>query len=93
MRAMEIIEELEDTRRGPYCGSMGYIGFDGTMDTNIIIRTLVYNGNTVSLNVGGGITAASDPASEYMETLHKALGFFGGDITIEKEDSDSKKRA
>ncbi|MEC7028742.1 MAG: anthranilate synthase component I family protein, partial [Pseudomonadota bacterium] len=93
VRAMEIIEELEDTRRGPYCGSMGYIGFDGTMDTNIIIRTLVYNGNTVSLNVGGGITAASDPASEYMETLHKALGFFGGDITIEKEDSDSKKRA
>lgn len=79
VRAMEIIEELEETRRGPYCGSMGYIGFDGTMDTNIIIRTLVYNSNTVSLNVGGGITAASDPATEYMETLHKALGFFGGE--------------
>ena len=72
IRAMEIIEELEPTRRSAYCGSMGYIGFDGTMDTNILIRTLTYEDNKVSLQVGGGIVADSDPAAEYQETLDKA---------------------
>lgn len=76
IRAMEIIEELEQTRRGPYCGAMGYIGFDGAMDTNILIRTLVYNGNTVSLQAGGGITADSHPAQEVQETLDKAAAMF-----------------
>jgi len=74
IRAMEIIEELEPTRRGPYCGSMGYIGFDDTMDTNILIRTLVYQGNAVSFQVGGGITVDSNPEQEYQETLDKAQG-------------------
>ena len=72
IRAMEIIEELEPTRRGPYCGSIGYIGFNGNMDTNILIRTLVYDENSkVSLQAGGGIVADSDPISEYQETIDK----------------------
>lgn len=76
IRAMEIIEELEPSRRGPYCGSIGYIGFDGTMDTNILIRTLIYDENRISLQVGGGIVADSDPSEEYQETLDKARGVF-----------------
>lgn len=72
IRAMEIIEEIEPTRRGAYCGSMGYIGFDDTMDTNILIRTLVYENGGVSLQVGGGIVAESSPEAEYQETLDKA---------------------
>lgn len=76
IRAMEIIEELEPTRRGPYCGAMGYIGFDGSMDSNILIRTLVYEGDTVSFQVGGGIIADSNPDDEYQETFHKAEGLF-----------------
>ncbi len=74
IRAQEIIEELEPTRRGAYCGSIGYIGFDGAMDTNILIRTLVFEGNTVSLQSGGGIVVDSKPADEYQETLDKAKG-------------------
>ncbi|MGC6512118.1 MAG: aminodeoxychorismate synthase component I [Parvibaculales bacterium] len=76
IRAMEIIAELENTCRGPYCGAIGYVGFDGIMDTNIAIRTPVIRGHKVSFQVGGGITAASDPASEYRETLDKAAGIF-----------------
>jgi para-aminobenzoate synthetase component I len=76
VRAMEIIAETEKSRRGPYCGAMGYIGFNGAMDTNIAIRTLVYEGNTVSFNAGGGITADSRPAEEYQETLDKAEALF-----------------
>jgi para-aminobenzoate synthetase component 1 len=74
IRAMEIIEELEDMRRGPYTGALGWIGFDGAMDTNILIRSLVYANGTASLNVGGGITARSEPEAEYTETLDKAAG-------------------
>lgn len=74
IRAMEIIEELEEERRGAYCGSLGYIGFDGQMDTNILIRTLVFSKNEVSLRVGGGIVLDSDPRKEYEETLSKANG-------------------
>lgn len=76
VRAMEIIEELEPVRRGPYCGAIGYIGFNGAMDTSITIRTLVYDGNSVSFNVGGGIVADSDPESEYQETLDKGRALF-----------------
>ncbi|PZP57235.1 MAG: aminodeoxychorismate synthase component I, partial [Micavibrio aeruginosavorus] len=76
IRAMEIIEELEPTCRGAYCGAIGYIGFDGTMDTNIAIRTLIYKDNQVSLSVGGGIVAASDLEAEYQETLVKARKIF-----------------
>ena len=76
IRAMQIIEELEPTRRGPYCGTMGYIGFDGTMDSNILIRTLVYEGRNVSFQTGGGIVSDSIPGNEYQETLDKAEAMF-----------------
>lgn len=72
LRAMEIIAELEPTTRGPYCGAMGYIGFDGSMDTAIAIRTMVVKQGRVTFQAGGGIVADSDPASEYLETLDKA---------------------
>ncbi len=72
IRAMEIIAELEPTRRGPYCGSIGYIGFDGWMDTSIIIRTICIRGRQLTFQVGGGIVADSDPAGEYEESMTKA---------------------
>ncbi len=72
IRAMEIIAELEPNRRGPYCGSIGYLGADGSMDTSIVIRTYCILGNELSFQVGGGIVADSDPAAEYAETLDKA---------------------
>lgn len=72
IRAMEIITELEQTRRGAYCGAIGFIGFDGVMDTNIAIRTLAIHRGRVAFNAGGGIVADSDPAAEYDETLAKA---------------------
>jgi para-aminobenzoate synthetase component 1 len=71
---MEIIAELEPTARGPYCGSLGYIGFDGSMDTNILIRTFTVGRGWVQFPVGGGIVADSDPVREYEETWHKAEG-------------------
>lgn len=74
VRAMEIIAELEPTARGPYCGSMIYIGFDGAMDSNILIRTLVSAGGWLQGSVGGGIVADSKPEAEYEETWHKAAG-------------------
>ncbi len=74
VRAMEIIAELEPTARGAYCGSMGYISFDGTMDTNILIRTFTAGEGWLQFCVGGGIVADSDPLTEYYETLHKAAG-------------------
>lgn len=76
LRAMEIIEELEPHRRGLYCGSIGYIGFDGAMDTNIAIRTLVVSGGEARFWAGGGIVSDSDWRSEYQETLDKAAAFF-----------------
>lgn len=72
IRAMEIIAELEPTRRGPYCGSIGYVGFDGAMDTSIVIRTICILGRQLTFQVGGGIVADSDPAAEYEESLTKA---------------------
>lgn len=71
-RAMQIIEQLEPHHRGIYCGAIGYIGFDGNMDSNIVIRTLVYSGGVVRCWAGGGIVADSDVAAEYQETLDKA---------------------
>lgn len=73
-RAMEIIAELEPTARGPYCGSLGYVGFDGAMDTSILIRTITAGRGWWQAPVGGGIVAASQPADEYAETWHKAEG-------------------
>jgi para-aminobenzoate synthetase component 1 len=74
IRAMEIITELERTARGAYCGSLGYIGFDGSMDTNILIRTFTIGRGWVQFPVGGGIVADSVPELEYEETWHKAQG-------------------
>lgn len=74
VRAMKIIAELEPTARGPYCGSLGYLGFDGSMDTNILIRTFTLGRGWVQFPVGGGIVADSVPEDEYEETLHKAEG-------------------
>ena len=72
IRAMEIIEELEPNRRGLYCGSIGYIGYDGNMDSNIAIRTLVHSDKTIRFWAGGGIVADSDVELEYQECHHKA---------------------
>ena len=78
LRAMQIIEELEPNRRGVYCGAIGYIGFDGNMDTNIAIRTAVYTSDKnddvgeISFYAGGGIVADSVLEKEYAETLDKA---------------------
>jgi para-aminobenzoate synthetase component 1 len=72
IRSMEIINELEPHPRGVYCGAMGYIGFNGAMDTNIVIRTMVRTEKIAKFNVGGGVTYLSDPKDEYEETLDKA---------------------
>lgn len=74
VRAMEIITELEPTARGAYCGSLFYQGFDGTFDSNILIRTVTASEGWWQLPVGGGITAQSNPEDEYRETWHKARG-------------------
>ena len=74
VRAMEIIAELEPTARGPYCGSLGYIGFDGAMDLSILIRTITAGKGWWQFPVGGGIVAQSNPEREYVETWEKATG-------------------
>jgi len=71
VRAMEIIDELEPERRGPYAGAVGYFGYSGNMDTCITIRTIVMQGDQVHLQAGAGIVADSDPAMEYEETNNK----------------------
>ncbi|MDD5364615.1 MAG: aminodeoxychorismate synthase component I [Gallionellaceae bacterium] len=72
LRAMEIIEELEPDRRGVYCGAIGWLGFNGDMDTNIAIRTLVSSGAQLRFWAGGGIVADSQADEEYQECLDKA---------------------
>ncbi len=72
IRAMEIIEELEANRRNLYTGCIGYFGFDGACDFNIVIRTIVKQRDSLTIGVGGGITWESDPEAEYYETLDKA---------------------
>jgi anthranilate synthase component 1 len=74
VRAMEIIDELEPHRRGPYGGAVGYFDFSGNMDTCIALRTLVLKGQTAYLQAGAGIVADSVPSAEYEETLNKATG-------------------
>jgi anthranilate synthase component 1 len=74
VRAMEIIDELEPHRRGPYGGAVGYIDFSGNMDTCIALRTMVLKGQTAYLQAGAGIVADSVPATERQETLNKAMG-------------------
>ena len=72
VRAMEIIEELEGIRRGPYGGAVGHIDYDGNMDTCITIRTITMKGKTCNLQAGGGIVADSDPTYEFNESMNKA---------------------
>jgi para-aminobenzoate synthetase component 1 len=81
IRAMQIIRELEPTPRGAYCGTIGYLGLDGSMRLNVAIRTMQYravgpNNGTLHLHAGGAIVADSDPDAEYAETLAKAEGMF-----------------
>ena len=84
IRAMEIIEELEPTRRGPYAGAVGYFGFSGNMDTCITIRTLVIKDGVAYIQAGGGVVADSDPAAEYQETVNKAKAMMRAVETAEK---------
>jgi para-aminobenzoate synthetase component 1 len=74
VRAMEIIAELEPTARGPYCGSLAFLGLGGSMDSNLLIRTFTHGRGWLQFPVGGGIVADSTPEAEYAETLHKAAG-------------------
>ena len=76
IRAMQIIDELEPVRRGIYCGSIGYLSFNGDVDLNIVIRTLIYKDGHYYLQAGGGITIDSDPDLEHQETLDKARALF-----------------
>jgi anthranilate synthase component 1 len=72
VRAMEIIDELEKTRRGPYAGCVGYFSFSGNLDSCITIRTIMIKGDVAYVQAGAGIVADSDPEKEYEETLNKA---------------------
>ncbi|MCH8524147.1 MAG: chorismate-binding protein, partial [Balneolales bacterium] len=72
VRAMEIIDELEVSKRGPYAGAVGYFDFSGNMDTCIAIRTMVATPDTVYIQAGAGIVADSVAENEYMETVNKA---------------------
>jgi anthranilate/para-aminobenzoate synthase component I len=72
IRAVEILKELEQSPRDIYSGAFGYLGFDGSADLGMTIRTLVFEGKTASLGVGGGITIDSDPESEFEETMLKS---------------------
>ena len=72
VRCMQIIDEIEKTRRGPYTGSLGYIGFNGNMDLNIVIRTFLLRDGTAYIQAGSGIVADSDPEREYQESMKKA---------------------
>jgi len=76
VRAMEIIDELEPARRGPYAGAVGYFDRRGDMEMCIAIRTLMANGRRVSVQAGGGLVYDSVPEAEYEETLNKARAVF-----------------
>ncbi len=85
VRAMEIIEELEPVRRGPYAGAVGYLSYSGNMDICITIRTLIIKGNKVYVQAGAGIVADSVPEREYTETVNKAMGMMRAVDMAEKE--------
>ena len=87
VRAMEIIDELEPTKRGPYGGAVGYIGFDGNLDTCITIRTIVCRHGRCHVQAGAGVVADSDPGSEFEETQRKAAGMFRAiEVAAQQED-------
>jgi anthranilate synthase component 1 len=85
VRAMEIIEELEPTRRGPYAGAVGYFSYSGNMDTCITIRTLIIKGDKVYVQAGAGIVADSVPEREYDETVNKSMGMMKAVDMAERE--------
>ncbi|MBI4683049.1 MAG: anthranilate synthase component I [Nitrospirae bacterium] len=85
IRAMEIIEELEPTKRGPYAGSVGYFDFSGNMDMCITIRTIIFKNKKAYIQAGAGIVADSDPEKEYKETVNKAQGMFKAIEMAEEE--------
>jgi len=87
IRAMEIIEELEPNRRGPYCGSLGFIDSRGHMETNILIRTMVCSDEKLYFWGGGGIVADSEGESEFQETLHKVAGLHQVLISLTRSSS------
>jgi anthranilate synthase component 1 len=72
VRAMQILDEMEPTRRGPYAGAVGYFDYGGNMDTCIALRTMVMTPGKIYIQAGAGIVADSDPTSEYQETLNKS---------------------
>ncbi|NLX04288.1 MAG: anthranilate synthase component I [Phycisphaerae bacterium] len=84
VRAMEIIDEFEPTKRGPYAGAVGYVDFSGNMDTCIALRTLVLQGRKAYVQVGAGLVADSVPENEYQETINKAKGQLKAIETAEK---------
>ena len=85
IRAMEIIEELEPAKRGPYAGSVGYFDFSGNMDMCITIRTIIFKDKKAYIQAGAGIVADSDPEMEYKETVNKAKGMFKAIEMAEQE--------
>ncbi len=92
IRAMEIIDELENNKRGAYAGAVGCIGFDGNIDTCITIRTIVFKDDTAYIQAGAGIVADSDPESEYLETLRKANALMEAIKITEEDLHDSNNR-
>ena len=85
VRAMEVIDELEPQKRGPYGGAVGYIDFSGNMDTCIALRTMVLMDGKAYLQAGAGVVADSDPTKEYEETLNKARGLLRAIEIAEKQ--------
>ena len=92
VRTMEIIEELEPVRRGPYTGSLGWIGFDGDMELNIIIRTMLVKDGQANVQAGAGVVIDSIPANEYKESLKKAIALWKAKELAEGENDDFNDR-
>lgn len=92
VRAMQIIEELEPHRRGPYAGAVGYLGFGGNLDTCITIRTILLTHNQAYIQAGAGIVADSDPAGEYQETLNKARALLVALAQVKEKDRVASNR-
>jgi anthranilate synthase component I len=92
VRAMEIIDELEPARRGPYAGAVGYFDRGGNMETCIAIRTLLQSGRRISVQAGAGLVYDSKPAAEYQETVNKARALFAAVAQAESRNLDGADR-
>jgi anthranilate synthase component 1 len=92
VRAMQIIDELEPARRGPYAGTVGYFDRGGNMDMAIAIRTLMASAGRISVQSGAGIVYDSDPAAEYVETVNKARAVFTAVAQAERRSLDATAR-